>query len=138
MSSVSKASKILGVARSTLLYYERIGIISPARNPENGYRDYSQKDIDKLLLFRQLQHAGFTLKESVAVMEGTLDPDLIKERCLALEQKIETMVVAREVLRSLLFRATGETLPGGEADNPGRQLACGVRTKGGRGSFRVA
>ncbi len=49
MVSISKVSKVIGVARSTL-YYERIGIIAPERNPDNGYREYSQKDIDTLLL----------------------------------------------------------------------------------------
>ena len=130
MVSISKASKIVGVARSTLLYYERIGIIAPERNPDNGYREYSQKDIDNLLLMRQLQQAGFTLKESVGVMEGTLDPGLIRERCQALEQKIETMIAAREVLASLLFRATGETLPGNGSDSRGRNWHAEFERKG--------
>jgi len=108
MNSISQVSKLIGVARSTLLYYERIGIITPKRNLENGYREYSQKDIDSLLLVRQLQQAGLSLKESINIMHGNLDSDLISKRYQDLEKEIKNMIMAKEVLRSLLTRATGE------------------------------
>ncbi|MBI9089671.1 MAG: MerR family transcriptional regulator [Desulfobacterium sp.] len=115
MVSISKACRILGVARSTLLYYERMGMVAPGRNPDNGYREYSQEDMERLLQVRQLKQAGFTLKESVAVMEGTLDPDLLLKRYSALGQEIETMTMAKEVVKSLLISVTGEP-PSGDGD----------------------
>ncbi len=130
MLSISRVSKIIGVARSTLLYYERIGIIIPERNPDNGYREYSQKDFDTLLLVRQLQQAGFSLKESAGIMEGTLDPDLIRRRYQALEQQIESMNMAKEVLSSLLMCATGETSPGDDFDSRGRSWHADFERKG--------
>lgn len=107
MASISETTRIVGVARSTLLYYERIGIVRPARNPENGYREYSPEDIDNLLLVRQLTQAGFTLNESLEVMTGTLDPALLEERYRALGEQIESLITAREVLKSLLVHASG-------------------------------
>jgi DNA-binding transcriptional MerR regulator/SAM-dependent methyltransferase len=130
MASISSVSTIIGVARSTLLYYERIGIISPERNPGNGYREYSQKDIDTLLLVRQLQVAGFTLKECAGIMAGTLDPDLIRKRYQTLEQKTETMIMAKELVKSLLVRATGETLSVGDHESRGRNWHAEFERKG--------
>lgn len=130
MVSISRVSKVVGVARSTLLYYERIGIVIPERNPDNGYRDYSQKDIDTLLLVRQLQQVGFSLKESVEVMEGTLDPDIIRKRYQTLEQQIESMIMAKGVLKTLLGRATGETSAGDDFDSRGRNWHAECERKG--------
>lgn len=108
MVSIAQACQMVGVTRSTLLYYERIGIILPERNPENGYRNYSQDDIHTLVLIRQLHKAGFSLKEAKRVMEGNLNCHLILSRYHALEQEIQELMAAREMLKSLVTHATGK------------------------------
>ena len=108
MVSIAQACDMVGVARSTLLYYERIGITSPERNPENGYRNYSGDDIHALVLIRQLQKAGFSLKEADAVMKGQLDPDVMLARFQTLEQDIRELMTAREIVKSLVIHATGK------------------------------
>ncbi|MBQ4266335.1 MAG: MerR family DNA-binding transcriptional regulator, partial [Clostridia bacterium] len=42
--TISEMSKLLGVTTHMLRYYEKIGIIRPVVNPENGYRYYSVVD----------------------------------------------------------------------------------------------
>ncbi|MCG8634662.1 MAG: MerR family transcriptional regulator [Desulfobacterales bacterium] len=118
MVSIARTCDMVGVARSTLLYYERIGIISPKRNPENGYRDYSGDDIHALVLIRQLQKAGFSLKEADAVMKGELDPDLMLDRFQMLEQDIRELTTAREVVKSLVIHATGKEPETADLTNP--------------------
>lgn len=118
MVSIARACEMVGVARSTLLYYERIGIIAPGRHPENGYREYARKDIHALVLIRQLQKAGFSLKEAHAVMKGDLDGDLIEARFHELEQKIRELSAAREVVRSLVVHATGKAPETRETADP--------------------
>lgn len=108
MSSISQICKIVGISRSTLLYYERIGIISPARNSENGYRDYTEDDIHALVLIRQLKKAGFSLKQASSIMEGDLDPEIILSHFHSLEQEIQELKVAHEMVRSLVIYSTGE------------------------------
>lgn len=130
MHSISSVSEIIGVARSTLLYYERIGIITPQRNPENGYREFSRADIDTLLLVRQLQQAGFSLKEVIDLMAGTLDPQLIRERYRDLEAKIKAMSMAKEVVGSLLACTTGERMQGDESGGRGRDWHAAFERKG--------
>ena len=101
MVSMARACDMVGVARSTLLYYERAGIIKPDRNPTNGYRNYSQDHIHTLVLIRQLKKAGFSLKEADAIMKGHLDPDLVLSRFHALEQEIRELKSALEMVKAL-------------------------------------
>ena len=107
MYAIARACELVGVARSTLLYYERIGIIEPARHPENGYREYSDTDIHALILIRQLQKAGFSLKEARDIMQGHLDADLSQARFHTLENEIRELMTAREMVKSLAVHATG-------------------------------
>lgn len=55
-----------GLDRATIRFYEKEGIITPKRNHENGYRSYSEDDIQLLLkikLLRQLDVSLVTIKE---------------------------------------------------------------------------
>lgn len=44
---INEVSKITGVSLRTLHYYDKIGLLVPAKL-ENGYRVYSNDDLNKL------------------------------------------------------------------------------------------
>ncbi|MCP4163611.1 MAG: MerR family transcriptional regulator [Deltaproteobacteria bacterium] len=111
MFSVSEVTKKIGVARSTLLYYERINLIDPERDPDNGYRVYSQDDLNRLVLLKQLQKAGLTLSECRRFLEGKPDMELVEERLTNIEQELVEMKMARDLLRSIYHRFTGKNPP---------------------------
>jgi DNA-binding transcriptional MerR regulator len=50
-------------------YYARIGLLSPGRNPRNGYKFYTSLDVRRLRFIRQAKSLGFTLKEIVRIFE---------------------------------------------------------------------
>jgi DNA-binding transcriptional MerR regulator len=55
--TVLKLGKLAGVSTRTLRYYDEIGLLTPGRITESGYRVYGEKEIDKLqqiLFFREL------------------------------------------------------------------------------------
>ena len=61
--TVQKLAKLAGVSGRTLRYYDQIGLLTPERVSESGYRIYGEKEIDKLqqiLFYREL---GIRLEE---------------------------------------------------------------------------
>jgi len=60
--SIQEVSRILGIPKDTLRYYDRIGIVSPSRD-NNRYRRYSKNDLIDLMNIQLLQHADFSLDE---------------------------------------------------------------------------
>ncbi|SHI61989.1 MerR family regulatory protein [Butyrivibrio fibrisolvens DSM 3071] len=46
MMTVNEVSKLTGVSIRTLQYYDRIGLLKPARYTEAGYRLYSDEQLD--------------------------------------------------------------------------------------------
>lgn len=49
MFNISALAKSVGLSRSTLLYYEKLGLLNGQRQ-QNGYRVYSDADRQRLLL----------------------------------------------------------------------------------------
>jgi DNA-binding transcriptional MerR regulator len=60
--SIQEVSRILGIPKDTLRYYDRIGIVSPTRE-DNRYRRYSRNDLIDLMNIQILQYADFSLDE---------------------------------------------------------------------------
>ena len=49
--TVQEVADILGIYRGTVINYEKKGVFpEPKRNPINGYREYTEEDIDTLRL----------------------------------------------------------------------------------------
>ena len=47
--NIKQAAEQSGVSARNIRYYEQAGLLTPARNPENEYRIYSQADVRALL-----------------------------------------------------------------------------------------
>lgn len=58
-----------GLPRSGIRFYESEGLLSPARSA-NGYRDYSESDLETLLKIKRLRALGLTLSEIRSVQSG--------------------------------------------------------------------
>ncbi|MCD6526182.1 MAG: MerR family transcriptional regulator [Desulfuromonas sp.] len=110
MYSITEVSQKIGVARSTLLYYERLGIISPRRLAKNNYRRYSEHDVTHLIVLRQLQQAGFSLDECQQVLNGNIESTLIEQHLVRLQQELQQMEVTQQLLQALYKHQTGKQM----------------------------
>ena len=66
--TVKQISKITGVSADSLRYYDKEGIVSPARY-ENGYRYYDETDVRALKYLVVLKYAQFSLVEIKSLVE---------------------------------------------------------------------
>ncbi|ANE45854.1 MerR family transcriptional regulator [Paenibacillus swuensis] len=88
--SIQEVSQILGISKDTLRYYDRIGIVSPARD-DNRYRRYTKNDLINLMNIQIMQDADFTLDE-IKGNFGThrkenIDPVVCQEIAVFIEAK---------------------------------------------------
>jgi len=62
---IKTVSELTGVPRNTLLAWERrYGLVTPSRQ-DNGYREYSDRDVACLQSVKQLMDQGFKVSEAV-------------------------------------------------------------------------
>lgn len=102
MITVHEVSKLTGVSVRTLQYYDKIGLLHPAKYTDSGYRLYDDAALVKLqqiLLFRELE---FPLKDIKLIMDS---PDFDYRK--ALEQQIDLLTLKKEHLENLLNLARG-------------------------------
>jgi DNA-binding transcriptional MerR regulator/cyclopropane fatty-acyl-phospholipid synthase-like methyltransferase len=98
---ISELARSVGLSRTAILYYEKIGLLK-ARRAANGYRLYSDADRQQLCLLQQLQAGGLTLQECRACLTGRIDRDLLTRRLGALDAEIADKRRARDLLAALL------------------------------------
>lgn len=70
--NIKEAERCTGVSKRNIRFYEQKGLIRPARNPENDYRDYSREDIQKLKYIRALRMVDLPLEEIQKILTGDL------------------------------------------------------------------
>ena len=107
MMTVNEVSKLTGVSIRTLQYYDKIGLLHPAKYTEAGYRLYDDaalETLQQILLFRELE---FPLKE---IKEIISSPDF--DRSKALGQQIELLKLKKEHIENLIELAKGIKLLG--------------------------
>ncbi len=63
MLTIQKMSQVTGLSTHTLRYYEKIGLISPIRRKENGYRLYSKADIVWVEFLNRLRTIGMPIQQ---------------------------------------------------------------------------
>ncbi|BBP47002.1 methyltransferase [Thiosulfatimonas sediminis] len=101
MYRISELAEKVGLSRSTLLYYEKLGLLHGARQA-NGYRLYSDKEVQRLHLLQQLQAGGLTLKECKSFLDSKVERAVLEKRLQQLDEDIAQKQQARDLLAALL------------------------------------
>lgn len=60
---INEVEALAGITKKNIRFYEDQGLIAPRRNAENGYREYSQEDVDLLLRIRLLRKLNVPIGE---------------------------------------------------------------------------
>jgi MerR family transcriptional regulator, thiopeptide resistance regulator len=75
--TISKLARTFGLSRSTLLYYDRIGLLSPSERSSSGYRIYSQDDMQRLERIHNLRQTSLSLDDIRSILSSEGDPGTI-------------------------------------------------------------
>jgi DNA-binding transcriptional MerR regulator len=60
---IAEAARIVGVPATTLRYYEDIGLVDPPARAANGYRTYTDRDLDRLRFVAGATGVGIPLSD---------------------------------------------------------------------------
>ena len=96
MYHIKEAAQLSGVSVKTLHHYDKIGLLVPAKS-ENGYRTYSQDDLERLQVILYYKYLGFSL-EKIAELLSQDDQALL----LHLVRQLEYLQQERERLDILI------------------------------------
>ena len=88
--------KELGISKYTIFYYEKEGIVTPQRD-DNGYRSYSQEDLQKLIMVKFLRNLNISIDDVKAILNNELDfKECLKINQIHLEEQIKSLEEVQE------------------------------------------
>ena len=67
---INEVEAAVGITKKNIRFYEEEGLISPSREPGNGYRSYSQADVERLRRIKLLRKLDVPLAEIREMLEG--------------------------------------------------------------------
>ena len=94
--TIGKLARQFGLSRSTLLYYDRIGLLSPSGRSEAGYRRYTNGDAEQLARICLYRQTGLSLERIKALRET--EP-AHGETAAALEEQLRRIALQMDDLR---------------------------------------
>jgi len=103
--SVKEFAKFSRIPKDTLLYYDRIGLLSPEARGDNNYRYYSFRMLTHVNVIRTLQKLGMSLEE-IKELKDHRTPELAERVLLGqiekIDGKIEEWIRSRKLLMTYL------------------------------------
>lgn len=61
--TIKEAEALTGLSRSNIRFYEKEKLIVPSRNENNGYRDYSEQDVENIKKIAYLRTLGLSIED---------------------------------------------------------------------------
>ncbi len=102
--SISQLAKSFGLSRSTLLYYDKIGLLCATERTLSGYRRYSQKDHDRLERICMFRSTGLPLADvnKILVSETNSGTGVLETRLQELGDEILALRVQQQLITAML------------------------------------
>ncbi len=104
MKSVNEVSKLSGVSRRTLQYYDEIGLLPPSAVKESGYRQYNDESLRRLWSILFYKELGISLDDIRLLLENPkeMEKELIRQhRQILLEKQSQLQKLIQSVDRIL-------------------------------------
>lgn len=104
MYKITELARQFGLSRSTLLYYDRIGLLTPSERSETGYRLYSPADRDRLATICSFRQAGLAIEDIRRVLSMGNDANgvVLQRRMRELGDEIRTLQTQQHLLGKML------------------------------------
>ena len=89
---INKVEELVGITKKNIRFYEEKGLLSPERNSENGYREYSDEDVATLQKIKLLRQLSIPIEEILKLQKGYLTlEDCMKRHMIALNREEENI-----------------------------------------------
>ncbi len=104
LSTISKAARLFGLSRSTLLYYDRVGLLSPSVRTRAGYRLYTEEDTRRLERICTLRRTTLSLEDIRAIISSEDAPAaaFLRKRLSEIESEIDELKVKQELISRMI------------------------------------
>ncbi len=109
---VTELARRSGTSPDTVRYYCRIGLLSPRRRDDNGYKQFTHDDLRRLRFIRKARWLGFTLNDIREILEESARGhlpcprvrEIVKLRIEQNRQRLEQALALQQRMEQALAR----------------------------------
>ena len=99
---INQVAELAGITSKNIRFYEDQGLITPGRDPQNGYREYTLEDAEQLGRIRLLRLLGIPCETIRRLQIGELDFDeCMSEHMAKLDREGENLQHMKAMCRLL-------------------------------------
>lgn len=117
--NISTVARQTGVPAKTIRYYESIGLIPPAQRSGNGYRTYTEADVETLRFVQRARGLGFPVRDVGNLLALWRDRSrasrdvkvLAQEHLRDIERRIRELESMHATLQGLVQCCQGDDRP---------------------------
>lgn len=85
---INEVEQQVGITKRNIRFYEQQGLLSPKRNLENGYRDYTEEEVNELKKIKLLRKLSLPIEEIRRIQNGDLLlEDALQRQIIVLERE---------------------------------------------------
>lgn len=107
--TIKEVEKLTGLSRSNVRFYEKEKLIVPVRNERNGYRDYSNSDIENLKKIAYLRTLGISIEDIRSIISENVSlREVIQKQNKILRCQISELNRAKKLCEKMLDEETIE------------------------------
>lgn len=101
--TIKEVEQRTGLTRSNIRFYEKEKLIEPLRNEKNGYRDYSEKDVETIKKIAYLRTLEISIEDIRCIITNkTSLTDVIEKQMAIIKEQIEDLNKAKVMCERIL------------------------------------
>lgn len=100
---INQVEELVGITKKNIRFYEEQGLIKPMRNIQNGYREYTQQDVDTLLKIKLLRKLSIPIEEIRNLQENRFSLyDCLERHEIYLKHQERVLELTKEMCRMII------------------------------------
>ena len=101
--TIKEVEEKTGIVRSSVRFYEKEKLIHPVRNNRNGYREYTEEDVQNIKKIAYLRTLGISLENIHRIIDHEVSLQVVLERQAdALESQIADLEKYHYICKKML------------------------------------
>ena len=101
--TIKEVEEQTGLTRSNIRFYEKEKLIEPLRNDKNGYRDYSEKDVENIKKIAYLRTLEISIEDIRNIISDKVSlTEIVKKQTTTIKTQIEGLNQAKTMCERML------------------------------------
>lgn len=107
--NINELERLTGITKQNIRFYEKKGLLHPARNSENNYREYTKEDLTRLKAVKLLRKLDLPLENIRKILQDEeLLSEALSQHLKTLQEKQQELSACIDVCNNLLQKAMSQ------------------------------